>query len=102
MGLGLIVLLIKLLLKGRKKYKKRNERVAAEKVKRELKQQQEIRESIMSDMARKSGDKVLFTKKGEETADSIQVEMVQEPMKQDTVKFPWQTEMTNENKISKF
>ena len=88
MGLGLIVLLIKLLLKGKKKYKKRNERVAAEKVKRELKQQQEIRESIMSDMARKSGDKVLFTKKGEETADSIQVEMVQEPMKQDTVKFP--------------
>ena len=87
-GLGLIVLLIKMLLKGKKKYNKRKEKLAAEMAKRELKQQQEIRESIMSEMAGTSGIKVLSAKRGEETADSVQVEMLPGPIKQDTVKFP--------------
>ena len=86
--IGLIVLLIKMLLKGKKKYNKRKEKLAAEMAKRELKQQQEIRESIMSEMAGTIGIKVLSAKRGEETADSVQVEMLQGPIKQDTVKFP--------------
>ena len=56
----------------------------------------------MSDMAQKSGNKVLFTKKGEETEDSIQVEMVQEPMKQDTVKFPWKMKWPMKTKFQNF
>ena len=46
-GLGLIVLLIKMLLKGKKKYIKRKEKLAAEMAKREQKQQKDIRQRII-------------------------------------------------------
>ena len=90
-GLGPIILLIKLLMKGKKKYIKRKEKLAAEMAKREQKQQQDIRDRIMLEMAVTSGisrSTILSANSGEETADSVQVEILPGPIKQDTVKFP--------------
>ena len=72
-GLGLIVLLIKMLMKGKKKYIKRKEKLAAEMAKREQKQQQDIRDRIMLEMAGTSGismSKIMSANGGDETADS--------------------------------
>ena len=74
-GLGLIVLLIKMLMKGKKKYIKRKEKLAAEMAKREQKQQQDIRDRIMLEMAGRSGlsmSKILSANGGDETADNEQ------------------------------
>ena len=73
-GLGLIVLLIKMLLKGKKKYNKRKEKLAAEMAKREQKQQQDIRDRIMLEMAGTRGismNKILSANGGDETTDSV-------------------------------
>ena len=59
--------------------------------KREQKQQQDIRDRIMLEMAGTGGismSKILSANSGEETADSVQFEMLPGPIKEDTVKFP--------------
>ena len=89
-GLGLIILLIKMLMKGKKKYIKRKEKLAAEMAKREQKQQQDIRDKIMLEMAGTSGismSKILSANGGDETADSAKVEILPGPIKQDTSNF---------------
>ena len=78
-------------MKRKKKYIKRKEKLAAEMAKREQKQQQDIRDRIMLEMAgtsRISMNKIMSANGGDETADSVQVEILPGPIKQDTVKFP--------------
>ena len=58
-------------MKGKKKYIKRKEKLAAEMAKREQKQQQDIRDKIMLEMAGTSGismSKILSANGGDETA----------------------------------